>query len=100
MLAGEAYWCKVADMDFLVEEGVIDIEDRNLFWYAETADDIWGGLLCWYERNSESLIEEEQFSGGCAYRLNRQGGEFVVGIHGQLVAICIEHLEKVTFLVK
>ena len=42
----------------LVEEGVIDIEDREFFWFAETADDIWEHLLCWYERNGQSLIGE------------------------------------------
>ncbi len=60
VLVGESYWRKAFDIDYLVDEGVIDIEDRDLFWYAETADDIWDGLLCWYERNGESLIEEKQ----------------------------------------
>ncbi|HEB55791.1 MAG TPA: TIGR00730 family Rossman fold protein [Gammaproteobacteria bacterium] len=56
VLVGEAYWRKAFDIDFMVEEGVIDIEDRDLFWFAETAQDIWEGLLCWYERKGESLI--------------------------------------------
>ena len=60
VLVGEVYWRKVFDSDFLVEEGVIDIEDRELFWFAETADDIWEGLLCWYDRSGESLIVEKK----------------------------------------
>jgi hypothetical protein len=28
---------------FLVDEGVIDSEDRELFWFAETAEEIWTG---------------------------------------------------------
>jgi len=60
VLVGEAYWRRVFDIDFMVEEGVIDVEDRELFWFAETADDIWEGLLCWYERNGETLVEEIQ----------------------------------------
>ncbi|HDK38301.1 MAG TPA: TIGR00730 family Rossman fold protein [Thiolapillus brandeum] len=60
VLVGEAYWRKAFDSDFLVEEGVIDIEDRELFWFAETADDIWEGLLCWYERNGELLVGEKK----------------------------------------
>ena len=40
-----------------MDEGVIDIEDRDLFWFAETAEDIWEGLLYWYEHNGEILIE-------------------------------------------
>jgi hypothetical protein len=31
-----------------VDEGVIDPEDRELFWYAETAEEIWQGILHWY----------------------------------------------------
>lgn len=56
VLVGERYWRKAFDVDYLVDEGVIDIEDRDLFWFAETANDIWEGLLCWYERQSEPLI--------------------------------------------
>jgi len=36
---------------------VIDFEDRELFWYAETAEAIWNGLLSWYEKSGEALIE-------------------------------------------
>ncbi len=59
VLVGEEYWRQAVDIDFLVNEGVIDIEDRELFWYAETANDIWEGLLCWYEKKGEMLIEEK-----------------------------------------
>lgn len=55
VLVGEKYWRKVLDIDCMVEEGVIDTEDRDLFWYAETADDIWEGILCWHETNGEPL---------------------------------------------
>ena len=37
VLVGEAYWRRAVDFDFLVDEGVIDQEDRDLFWFAETA---------------------------------------------------------------
>ena len=57
VLVGESWWRRLFDSDFLVEEGVIDIEDRDLFWFAETAEDIWEGLLCWYERQGQPLIE-------------------------------------------
>ena len=56
----EAYWRKVFDSDFLIDEGVIDIEDRELFWFAETAADIWEGLLSWYECSGESLLGEKK----------------------------------------
>ncbi len=59
VLVGKQFWRKAFDADFLVEEGVIDIEDRDLFWYAETADEIWQGLQLWYERKGEALIAAE-----------------------------------------
>jgi len=48
ILVGEAYWRRVFDPDFLVEEGVIDEEDRELFWYAETAQEILDDILHWH----------------------------------------------------
>jgi uncharacterized protein (TIGR00730 family) len=49
VLVGEAYWRRAVDVEFLADEGVIDEEDRDLFWFAETADEIWNSILDWYE---------------------------------------------------
>ncbi|HHJ34528.1 MAG TPA: LOG family protein [Gammaproteobacteria bacterium] len=59
VLVGESYWRKAFDVDFLVEEGVIDIEDRELFWYAETAEEIWNGLQSWCRCEGNNLIDDE-----------------------------------------
>jgi predicted Rossmann-fold nucleotide-binding protein len=40
VLVGERHWRMAVNFEFLVEEGVIDAEDRGLFWYAETAEGI------------------------------------------------------------
>jgi len=56
VLVGEAYWRKVLDLDFLVEQGTIDPEDRELFWFAETAEEIWRGILHWYEAAGRPLL--------------------------------------------
>jgi len=56
VLVGEDYWRKLFNIDFMVEEGVIDEEDRDLFWFADSAEDIWDGLEDWYRRNGESLV--------------------------------------------
>lgn len=50
ILVGRAYWSRAFDADFLVDEGVIDPEDRDLFWYAETAQEIWDDIIRWYAR--------------------------------------------------
>jgi uncharacterized protein (TIGR00730 family) len=55
VLVGEPFWRRAVDMDFLVDEGVIDAENRELFWFAETAQEIWSGILRWYELCGESL---------------------------------------------
>ena len=46
---------RAVDMDFLVDEGTIDAEDRDLFWFAETARDIWNGILHWHQASGEPL---------------------------------------------
>jgi uncharacterized protein (TIGR00730 family) len=55
VLVGETYWRRVINLDFLVDEGVIDPEDRDLFWFADTAQDIWDGILHWHEASGEPL---------------------------------------------
>jgi uncharacterized protein (TIGR00730 family) len=55
VLVGESYWRRVIDLDFLVDEGVIDPEDRDLFWFADTAQDIWDGILHWHDVSGEPL---------------------------------------------
>ncbi len=49
VLVGEQYWRRAIDVEFLADEGVIDAEDRELFWFAETADEIWSSILRWYD---------------------------------------------------
>jgi uncharacterized protein (TIGR00730 family) len=56
VLVGEAFWRQAFNIDFMVEEGVIDAEDSNLFWYAETATAIWEGILCWHENSGAPLF--------------------------------------------
>jgi uncharacterized protein (TIGR00730 family) len=56
ILVGAAFWKRAFDVDFLVDEGVIDPEDRELFWHAETAREIWDGLLHWHETNGTPLF--------------------------------------------
>jgi uncharacterized protein (TIGR00730 family) len=56
ILVGKSYWRKVFDPDFLVDEGTIDPEDRDLFWFAETAEDIWRGIVKWYEAAGRPLL--------------------------------------------
>ena len=56
VLVGENYWKQAFNVEFLIDEGVIDAEDRELFWYAETAEEIWQGILNWYRVNGNPLF--------------------------------------------
>jgi hypothetical protein len=53
VLVGEEYWRRAVDVGFLADEGVIDDEDRELFWFAETASEIWDSILLWYDACGE-----------------------------------------------
>jgi uncharacterized protein (TIGR00730 family) len=55
ILVGEEYWRGAVDFDYLVAEGVIDPEDRDLFWFAETAEEAWDGIVAWHVANGEPL---------------------------------------------
>ena len=59
ILVGEKFWRQAVNVDFLVDEGVIDAEDRELFWYAETADEVWRGIQHWCRRCGEPLISQQ-----------------------------------------
>lgn len=63
ILVGRQYWQRAFDLDFMIEEGVIDAEDRDLFWYAETAQEIWDGILAWHDLNGEPLLPEAALRG-------------------------------------
>jgi uncharacterized protein (TIGR00730 family) len=58
ILVGERYWRRAFDIDFLVSEGVIAPEDRELLWYAETAEEIWSDILRWCAESGNPLIEQ------------------------------------------
>jgi uncharacterized protein (TIGR00730 family) len=56
VLVGRDYWRRVFDIDYLLDEGVIDAEDLELFWYAEEAAEIWEGILSWYASVGRPLM--------------------------------------------
>ncbi len=56
VLVGKEFWDNTIDFDYLLSEGVIDSEDMKLFWYAESAQEIWDGILLWHKENGTALI--------------------------------------------
>ena len=55
VLVGEEYWKRAINFDYLIDEGVITQHDRNLFWYAETEQQIWDSIVHWHEANGTPL---------------------------------------------
>jgi uncharacterized protein (TIGR00730 family) len=58
VLVGERHWRRAIDFDFLAAEGAIDAEDLDLFWYAETAEEIWDSLRAWTEARNAAFGAE------------------------------------------
>jgi uncharacterized protein (TIGR00730 family) len=56
ILVGESYWRQAVNFDFLVSEGAIDARDRQLFSYAETANEIWSIITQWQATPGRSLV--------------------------------------------
>jgi len=56
ILVGEEFWRQAFDADFMVSEGVIAPEDRLLFSYAETADQIWTEICAWHRGAGRALL--------------------------------------------
>lgn len=53
---GQDYRRRVPDVEFPVEEVVIDPEDRDLFWFAEPAREIWSDIQCWHEEAGRPML--------------------------------------------
>ena len=51
ILFGKKFWNRVVDFDFLVSEGVIGPEDKNLFYSVEKADEAWKIIREFYYNN-------------------------------------------------
>jgi uncharacterized protein (TIGR00730 family) len=59
VLIGRAFWDRALNFDFLQGEGVIAEEDREIFWFAETAAEAWDGILDWYGKSGAPLFSAE-----------------------------------------
>ena len=52
ILFGREFWEQAIDFPFLVEEGVISPRDRELFRYAETAEEAWKMIAAHYQEST------------------------------------------------
>jgi predicted Rossmann-fold nucleotide-binding protein len=59
ILMGRRYWERAVNFEFLLDEDVIASEDREIFWFAENAQEAWQGIIHWYEQSDEPLIPND-----------------------------------------
>jgi uncharacterized protein (TIGR00730 family) len=57
VLVGRDFWSRAVDIPFLVEEGVIDPEDADLFCVAETSAEILGLIEGWHAQTGRPLFD-------------------------------------------
>lgn len=60
VLVCRAFWSRVFNLDVMVEEGMIDPRDRDLFHYAESAREAWDYILDWYAKRGRPLLENPE----------------------------------------
>ena len=53
IFVGKKYWKKMISMKFMQDEGVIDDEDSELFWYVESAQEAFETINTWYKENKK-----------------------------------------------
>jgi uncharacterized protein (TIGR00730 family) len=58
VLVGAEYWRQVINIPFLLDEGVIDPEDAELFWFAEDAATTWNSIVAWYRDAGVDLFSD------------------------------------------
>jgi uncharacterized protein (TIGR00730 family) len=57
ILFGREFWRRAIDFDFLVNEGVIDPEDRDLFYFVEKAGEAWQIISEFYFQDKEEASQ-------------------------------------------
>jgi hypothetical protein len=57
VLVGREFWSRAVDFQLLVDEGMIDPSDLELFSIADTAEDVWQQVTGWYAARGRSIVD-------------------------------------------
>lgn len=58
VLVGREFWKRAFDVQFLIDEGVIDPGDANLFATFDTAEEVWAHIVDWWQRKGVSVVKK------------------------------------------
>ncbi len=56
VLLGKEYWEKVLNLEFLLEEDVIQEDDLDLITYCDSAEEAWEYIISWHEMHKTTLF--------------------------------------------
>ncbi|HEY0312719.1 MAG TPA: TIGR00730 family Rossman fold protein [Allosphingosinicella sp.] len=56
VLFGREFWERVVDWEALAEEGVINIDDLDLFKFVESAEEAWDHVRAYWSEKGETLV--------------------------------------------
>ena len=59
MLIGREFWQSLINFDVLVDYGVINADDVDLFHYAETAEEAWELIKAAYNGDNPALVARQ-----------------------------------------
>ena len=60
ILVGKAWWSRLIDFDFLIEERMIAAEDLKIFHPVENAKEAWRAIVQWYKEHGNPLFSPEE----------------------------------------
>lgn len=60
ILVGAAFWQRALGLEFLIDEGLLDPEDRQLFCYVETAQQAWDKIVDWHGKAGTPLLGDNR----------------------------------------
>ncbi len=64
VLFGKEFWDRLVDWNLLVEEGLIDREDLDIFRYVETPQEAWDYIRSFWQQTAEPVPSQQKGSAG------------------------------------
>jgi len=63
VIVGKQWWNNLINIEYLIEEGMINKEDVNIFKVANNAKEAWEYIVSWYEECNRPLFDKDESTG-------------------------------------